>query len=681
MLKKKRIPLKQIDSGCKECELSPTLDSLKKNLRRTKKLRIALVGQPNSGKSTFFNSLSSYKVSTANYQGTTVEYHTTTIFIKNYEIELIDLPGIFSLNYSDLAEKVTFEVLTNFNIDGIIQVVETASLPHSLILTLDLLTLNVPMVIALNMFDEARLKGISVDIDSLQFILNVPVIPTISIKGENTLRAVLKLIEVIEKSHNLESEFRKDSENFFENFLKTSPRSSFTREELPGVIKAYKELWAKLISDISSYCHLEGCKLIPACLMNIEKLAPSMKSLASVRDEILNLKSNIIMSISSLVFSYSKPRPTFEDIVDKFVLDRKWGYIILLLILLIAFYLSYFVGSFLADFIDSRFDGISSMIDEFSLKIGVLGPLIKGLKDGILGGLAIVFPYLIPFIFFIVLLEDSGYIPRMMYLMDNFLKAFGISGRSVLSFVLGLGCNVSAIMSLRGLTKYNERILAGMVIPFVPCSARTVVIMALVTGLLGALWGMFMYALSFTIILSVLFVINKLSNFNVPHIMVHVPPYRIPSLKSTLVKIWVKVKSFIFTAWPILILGTIVVNYLSFLGADKLINSLFSFLTVGVLNLPENTAMPLIFGVLAKEYALVMLYSALGTDNIRLVMSNVQIIVFSVFVLLYTPCISTIATQVREIGWKYTLVSIGLSVITAIVVSSTIGKLLSFIGF
>jgi ferrous iron transport protein B len=254
------------------------------------------------------------------------------------------------------------------------------------------------------------------------------------------------------------------------------------------------------------------------------------------------------------------------------------------------------------------------------------------------------------------------------------LRKFGVSGRSVLSFVLGLGCNVSAIMSLRGLTKHDERVLAGMVIPFVPCSARTVVIMALVTGILGVLLGMFMYFLSFLVILSVLLIINKLSKFNPPHIMVHVPPYRLPSLKSIWVKIWIRMKSFMFTAWPALIIGTILVNYISFFKVDDFINTMFSFLTVDLLNLPKETAIPLLFGVLAKEYALVMLYSALGTENVTTVLSNIQIITFAVFTLLYTPCISTIATQVKEIGWKYTIISIVLSISIAIVISFLIGR-------
>lgn len=680
---------------CKNCDLGNIVE-LKKNLKRTKKLRIALVGQPNSGKSTFFNSLSNYKVNTANYHGTTVEYHLTTIFLKNYEIELIDLPGIFSLNYSDLAEKVTFDILTNIRddlkLDGIIQVVDTSTLPHALLLTLDLITLDLPIVIALNMFDEARIKGVKVDIELLSKILNIPVIPTVSIKGENTLKTIIKLIEKIEKVEKMEklekveklekpdnidsSDFDYDiNYNFAKNNL--IYKACFSKEELPQIIESYKKLWKNLINDIfnNTNCHLENCKLIPACLMNIEKYAPNLKSLANIRDEILKFKSNIIISLSSLVFSVDKPNPTFDDIVDKFVLHKFGGYVILFFIIIATFYLAYFLGSTIADSIEIITSPFSKFIDDYSSNLGYLAPILVGMKEGILGGLGIVIPYLLPFLFFISILEDSGYIPRMMYLMDNFLKPLGISGRSVLSFVLGLGCNVGAIMSLRGLTNYNERIISGIVIPFVPCSARTVVIMSLVTGYLGFMWGIGMYLLSFLVILSILLLINKISRNRLSYFMLHIPPYRLPSMKNIFMKMWIRFKSFVFSAWPILILGTVILNYLIYFKIDNQINALFSFFTVGLLGLPEQTAIPLIFGVLAKEYSLVILLSSLNTENIKMVMNNYQIFVFSVFILLYTPCISTISTQVREIGWKYTFISIVLSFLSASIVSILLGKL------
>ncbi|MCS7165923.1 MAG: ferrous iron transport protein B [Candidatus Calescibacterium sp.] len=679
---------KNLPKGCKECELGViqkiTID-LKRNLKRVKKIRIALVGQPNSGKSTFFNSLSVHKVNTANYYGTTVEYHVTTIFIKNYEIELIDLPGIYSLNYSDLAEKVTFEIITNvreeFKIDGIIQIVEAVSLPHALLLTLDLLTLDIPMVIALNMFDEARIKGVEIDIKLLENFLGIPVIPTVAIKGENTLKCILKLIAILDKSDYLESSDTTSFGGFIKEGNDLFYRASFSKEELPKVVEAYKKLWKSMVKEIfdATNCHFEKCKLVPACLMNIEKYAPNLISLANVRDEILKLKSNIIMSISSYVFSTSRPKPTFEDIIDKFVLHRFWGYSILVMVLFCAFYLAYFIGNFIADKIDIVTDPISDMVDQWAKSYGLLAPLITGFKDGLLGGIGIVIPYLVPFLLFISILEDSGYIPRMMYLIDGLLRPLGISGRSVLSFVLGLGCNVSAIMSLRGLTKYNERILAGIVIPFVPCSARTVVIMALVTGTLGVLWGLSLYLFSLIVIVGVLFLINKLSRFSLHHFMIHIPPYRIPSIKLVGMKIWLRFRTFVFTAWPILILGTIILNYLSYFQLDKHINNIFSFVTVSLLGLPKETGIPLIFGLLAKEYALVMLYSALGTENIKSIMNDLQIFVFSIFILLYTPCISTIAVQVREIGLKFAVISILLSVSTALLSSFIASRMLSFI--
>ncbi len=693
----------EIYQGCQNCELTSTNVRIK-NLKRTKKLTIALVGQPNSGKSTFFNSLSNYKVNTANYPGTTVGFNSTTIYVKDYQVEILDLPGLYSLNYSDLAEKITFEILTNsdksFKIDGIIQVIETASLPHSLLLTMDLITLDIPIVIALNMFDEARIKGINVNIPKLQEIFNLPVIPTISIKGENTFLTVLKLIELIEKTrknHSIDSrsklsESNKDQQNYklpdmtnqkltYYNDEKINNllyKIHFSENELPYIVKNYKEIWKKLMKDIfqSTDCHIENCKVIPACLMNIEKIAPNMISLANIRDELLKLKSNIITSISSFVFSLGEPKPTFDDLVDKYVLSKKSGYFILFGIFFIAFYLAYFTGNFTADKMEIIFGFFDNYISNFSENLGILKPLIDGIKDGIFGGIGIVIPYLIPFIFFMSLLEDSGYIPRMMYLVNDFLKPFGITARSVLGFVLGLGCNVSAIMSLRGAMNNNERILAGMVIPFITCSARTVVLMALVVGYLGALWGIFMYILAFTVAFTMLLIINKFLKFSMQSFMIHIPSYRFPSLKNILSKVWLRFKSFVYSAWPVLILGTITINYISYFQIDGYINSFLSFFTTKLLGLPDETGIPLIFGILAKEYALVMLFSAFGTQDIKSVMTNLQIFTFCVFMLLYTPCLSTIAVQTREIGLKYTIYSIILSFLSATLISFMLNKLI-----
>ncbi|MFN4220178.1 MAG: nucleoside recognition domain-containing protein, partial [bacterium] len=331
----------------------------------------------------------------------------------------------------------------------------------------------------------------------------------------------------------------------------------------------------------------------------------------------------------------------------------------------------------IADSIESITGGMSDYVDDLSNGLGVFKPLIVGLKEGIMGGIGIVIPYLIPFLFFIAFLEDSGYIPRMMYLTNGLLRPFGITARSVLGFVLGLGCNVSAIMSLRGLMNNKERILASMVIPFVACSARTVIIMALVVGYLGVFWGLFMYFLSFFVSFLALFLISKLGKFNNPNFVVPVPPYRLPSLKNIFTKIWLRFRAFVYSAWPVLILGTIIVSYLDYFKLDKYINSMFSLLTVNLLNLPLETGIPLIFGVLAKEYALVMLFAALGTENVKEIMTNLQIFTFSVFTLLYTPCLSTISIQIREIGAKYTVYSILLTFSAAIIFSFGLSKLLS----
>jgi ferrous iron transport protein B len=678
-----------INIGCEKCEIS-NLNRKVVNYKGYRKLKIAIVGQPNSGKSTFFNSLTNFKVNTANYSGTTVNYHITSIIVKNYEIELIDLPGIYSFCYSDLAEKVTFEILTKEEIDGIIQVIESPSLAHSLVLTLDLLTLDIPMVIALNMIDEARSKGVFINSELLENLLNIPVIETIATKGYNSYKTVIKIINEIEQKNN--RNYNKDLENKgfnnvifnttvnnIENYIN---KDSLQIQELKYIIKEYKNIWRNLIDDVfkSTNCHIKDCKLMPACLMNIEKMELENKDYLNyylkIRNELLKIKSFIIKNINDLVIKYDKPKPTLDDILDKVVLHNFWGYILLSIILLITFGLVFVVGNKLGDiseFLANQFWSflkVNAVINYLNnTSYSFITPLIQGIVDGINGGLGIVLPYLIPLVLFISILEDSGYIPRMVYLFDNILRKFGFSGRSILAFILGYGCNVTAIMSLRNLTTSTERILAGIVIPLIPCSARTVVIMALVTAYLGPIWGVSMYLFSLLVLSLVLLVIQKISNLKYPTLIMHIPSYRFPTFKSLIFKTYLKVKSFIYTALPVLILGTILLNYFAYFHLEGIINKSLSLLTVNILSLPEVVGLPLIFGVLAKEYALALLYSALKTENVLSVMTVSQVLVFTVFVMFYTPCISTIATQIREIGTKYTLYSIVLSLSIALFVS------------
>ena len=699
---KKQENKRELPTGCEKCNVS-NLNQKLANYKGYKKLRIAIVGQPNSGKSTFFNSLTNFKVNTANYAGTTVNYHITSVIIKNYEIDLIDLPGIYSFGYSDLAEKVTFEILTKERIDGIIQVIESPAFAHSLVLTMDLLTLDIPLVIALNMIDESRSKGIFINSELLENLLNVPVIETIATKGYNCYKSVLKIISEIEKLHNRDfknncdinnnvNSLNNNLDNNLNNLENYVNKGALKIEELKYLVKEYKNIWRNLIEDVfrSTNCHIKDCKLMPACLMNIEKMELENQNYLNyyikLRNELLKIKSFIIKNINDFVIIYDKPKPTVDDILDKVILHNIWGYVLLSLILLITFVLVFFVGNKLGDIVEGITDGfwnflrISSIIDFLNNNsLSFITPLIKGLVDGINGGFGIVLPYLIPLVLFISILEDSGYIPRMVYLFDNILRKFGFSGRSILAFILGYGCNVTAIMTLRNLTTFSERVLAGIVIPLIPCSARTVVIMALVTAYLGPIWGVSMYLFSLFILSIVLLIIQRFSNLRYPTLIMHIPSYRFPTLKSLVLKTYLKIKSFFYNALPVLILGTILLNYLAYFNLQDVINKSLSLLTVNLLNLPEVVGLPLIFGVLAKEYALALLYAALQTENVLSVMTISQVLVFTVFVMLYTPCISTVATQIKEIGAKYTFYSVILSLFIAVFVSTIVKFVLSFI--
>ena len=239
----------------------------------------------------------------------------------------------------------------------------------------------------------------------------------------------------------------------------------------------------------------------------------------------------------------------------------------------------------------------------------------------------------------------------------------------MISFVLAYGCNVPAIASIRNIPSANERVLAGMSIPLIVCSARTVVIMALVTALLGPWWGLSIYVLSAIVVVLTLNLLYRQLRFSPAGLIMHMPPYRIPYLKPLLQKLYLRLKVFFTDAWPLLIAGTIVLELLAFYNVDSIINSAFSWLTSGLLGLPEQVTVPLLFGVLAKELALVMLAQSLNTDNLLTALSLGQIVVFTLFTTFYTPCISTIGMQLKMIGPRYTALSIAISVAIALTIA------------
>jgi len=631
---------------------------------------IIFIGQPNCGKSTLFNAIAGYKAQTSNFPGTTVQHTHSLVNIEGKILQIIDLPGTYSLSPADPAEKATLTHLFREKPDVIVNVVDASILGRSLELTLELLEMELPMIVALNMADLAEKKGVQVDKDKMKSLLGVPVIPTVAIRGrgiKELLQAVLACLESgcqgfrPKWSRILEEEIEKLAEDIPEDFSCLATRR-FTA--------------IKLIESGNLYC-IEFLKDINASLNErVEKARkeleqkrhmPAYEAIAAERHHL----AQKIFEQSSRVQRWRKA--SWDERLDGLLMNPLWGYPILLFLFLSFFFIIFKIGSPLEEILLRPFSGLRASLTA-GLGQGLFFFLADGLIQGIGGGVAIVLPYFIPLLFLMALLEDVGYLARAGFLLDTFMHRIGLHGKSVSPFILGFGCNVPAILSTRILESRRDRVITSLLIPFIPCSARTTIILALVAFYLGPYWALGFYGFNIFLVAVIGRVITIFLKESSPGLILEIPSLKIPSLKNIFLKIYFQLKSFVKFAWPLLIIGSIVLSLFQFLRADRVLNSILSPLVARLLGLPEELGVTLIFGFLRKELSLIMMLQALGTNyqDLLTVISKGQIIVFTVFVSFFIPCLSTFVILWKEMGKKIAFLSAGLSISLALLVSLVI---------
>jgi ferrous iron transport protein B len=298
----------------------------------------------------------------------------------------------------------------------------------------------------------------------------------------------------------------------------------------------------------------------------------------------------------------------------------------------------------------------------------LLGTVAAGVLTGIAGGVAIVLPYLLPFLIGLAILEDTGYLPRMAYILDNFMHRIGLHGKSVLPLMLGYGCSVPAIMAARILPTRDRRITAVLA-SFIPCSARTVVIFGLVAAYMGPWWALFIYLLNLVLIVLLGNILARKMKGAPPGLILEIPELQVPSLTTLAAKTWLTLKEFITIAWPLLVVSSVVLGLLEWAHSADAVNALLSPLTVTVLGLPAAVGMTLIFGILRKELTLVMLVQAMGTTQLNMVLTDGQMLTFTLFVVFYVPCVATIAVMGKELGWRDTSLITAFSLVVAVAVA------------
>ncbi|MEM2123107.1 MAG: ferrous iron transport protein B [Candidatus Bathyarchaeia archaeon] len=647
---------------------------------------VALAGNANVGKSVIFNQLTGLNQIVGNWPGKTVERAEGTLYYEGRRIRVIDLPGTYSLSAFSAEELIARDYIAEGNPDVVINVVDASALERNLYLTMQLLELNTPLILALNQIDFAAKKGVRIDSEKLSEILGVPVIPTVATSGLGIDRIPAEITALAEGAIELNPikiRFGREVEEHIHRLEKT------IRKALPRLVSKYPARWlaVKLLErDEDVQAKILGeqgggeiLSIAESSIGDMERIhgEPAPIVIASER---YSLAAKIAESVTVVVHP---PRLTLEERLDAVTTHRILGYLILGGILAAMFTTIFIVGGFLAKLLEILLmEAALPWIERYSIQL--LPPiaseiLMRGGLTGVVAGITIALPYIVPFYFLLSILEDSGYLPRAAFLLDNPMHRIGLHGKASICLLLGFGCSVPACMGCRIMETQRERLLGGFLTVLVPCAARSIVILGLVGRYIGIPAALGIYAFDITLI----FLLGRLGYRVLPGepigLIMEVPPYKKPSLKAISKKTWNRTREFALIAFPIIIIGSVILETLHIAGVSWIINRRMAPLISGWLKLPDAAGIPLMFGVLRKELTLILLAEVSGTTDFSRVLTPFQMIVFSLVTMLYIPCVATIGTLIKEYGLRRALIISAVSIALALAAGGAAARILPMI--
>jgi len=644
-----------------------------------KTCRIALAGNPNCGKTTLFNALTGANHYVGNWAGVTVEKREGNIIHRDNTITVTDLPGIYSISPYSIEEKITRSFIIEDHCDVVVNIVDASFLERNLFLSTQLLELQRPMVIALNMMDEAKKKGVKIDIDGLSKELGVPIVPIIARNNEG----IDKLLDVI-----LETA-RSSSEGVLDRKFELDYGRKYEKQIL--------DLSCKLSSvDTGMY----NPRWLAIKLIESDEELTEKFSFLDAGDEefelyVTNKKYDFITE--TLSKTAKMPKENYDETstkIDKYLLNRYIGIPLFAAMMTLVFYLTFNVGGLFQGILDKFFSvTVSGFVTDILVKLDVASWMISLIVDGVISGVGGVLTFVpnIAILFIAIsLLEDSGYMARVAFLMDKWMSKVGLSGKTFIPMILGFGCNVPAIMGTRTLESENDRLLAILINPFMSCGARFPVYVLFVSVFFPnnkTLVMISLYSLGVAMALVFAYIFRKtiFKGEQSPFIM-ELPPYRFPNLKTLTIHVWEKVKGYIVKA------GTII------FGASVILWFVLNFNQTGMVEISDSfgaafgqfmapvfaplgfgnwqSALSLISGVAAKEIVIANMSILYGlgegatTAQLGAILSTeftkLSAYSFMVFVLLYTPCVAVIGVIKRETNsWKWTTFSVVYQLIVA----------------
>jgi ferrous iron transport protein B len=653
-------------------------------------LVVALAGNPNSGKTTVFNNLTGSRQHVGNWPGVTVEKKEGQFVFEGKVIRVIDLPGTYSLGAYSEDEAVARDYILFERPDVVINVVDATNLERNLYLTTHLLEMGANVVIALNMFDELKTREVDIDVPRLSKLLGMPVVPTVATRNKGMKELVAQALQAAKDGvkEPLKINYGKE----METELAAMEQEISSNPGLPDNLSP-RWLTVKL---------LEGDEGVLKWLNKY----PSLERLLARRDEVVNQLEGVIGEdiesfvadrrygfIGGLAKEVVTRRQTAEerlstsDKIDRVITNRYLGIPLFLLAMWVVFQFTFTVGDPLIGWIEDFFEFLGGATGPWLEGLGVSSLISSLVVDGIIAGVGSVlvfFPNIFLLFFAISLLEDSGYMARAAYIMDRFMHTLGLHGKSFIPLLIGFGCNVPAIMATRTLENKRDRMITILINPLMSCTARLPVYILFTAAFFSAHQGLVVFSLYIlglvlAVLMGMLFK-RFLFKGETSHFVMELPPYRVPTLKGTLIHMWERGSIFIRKAGTIIFATVVLIWVLSSLpwgveyaSQESILGHIGSF--VAPIFTPAGfgnweAAVALIFGILAKEVVvgtLGVIYSMEGaglTSVIAQYWTPLSAYAFMVMTLIYIPCIAVIGVIKRETNsWGWTGFAVGYSLV------------------
>ena len=683
-------------------------------------IRIALAGNPNCGKTTLFNDITGSKQHVGNWPGVTVEQKTGK-YKKNKEVEIVDLPGIYSLSPYSAEEIVARDYIVDENPDVLIDIIDGTNIERNLYLTLQVLETKIPTVIALNMMDEVEASGTKIDVKKLSKILGVPVIPIVARSGKG-------VNELMEAAQKIASSKQQDG-----NLEVFSPQVNNYITEIVGLLDDNNNQNQKT----NSYQVWQAIKILEEDEIVIEKLPGNQKDKvnsvvekankdfngdteAEIADQRYKFISDVVnKTVSKPVKANGQRKETTSDKIDKVLTNRIVAIPAFLVIMYALFSITFGEGplgigvwlqTIVTDFWDGPFtETIMGAIESMGAADWATGLVGDGILAGV-GGVVSFLPQILVLFLLMSFLEDSGYMARVAFVMDRLFRRFGLSGKSFIPLLMGYGCSVPAVMASRTLESDKDRKLTIMITPFMSCGAKLPIYLMFAATLFAGynqtliIYSVYMIGIVVAVI-GALILSNTLFKGETSNFIMELPQYRIPTLKSVLIHAWEKVKGFAIKAGTIILGSTILIWFLSnfnFSGMCEMNESILASIGRSIqwiftpLGFGEwRASVAVVTGWIAKENIVstfgvlfgaadaVSEAAAEGTaalPGLATVFTQASAFAYMAFNLLCMPCFAAVGAIKKEMGsWKWTGITIAFQMITAYIVAFIVYHVCMFI--